>query len=417
MSNHKSPGQAREVVTKGGQADLASLAKGENDFALALYSHLKSSPDDIFLSPHSIFMALAMLHAGARGRTARQMAEVLHLPLEGERLHAAVRALQGEPGRERGYELDIANALWGQRGYDFRSEYLGILKDTFGAGLYEVDFASATEEARGRINEWVAERTRGRIPEVIPPDVLDPLARLVLTNAIFFKGKWESPFESWRTHESTFHLPSGRGDVRVSMMAQTHGFPYCEQGDVRLLEMPYRGDRFGMLFLLPGSVEGLPEVEAALEGGKLDSWLRGLKMQEVDVLLPRIKMTTGALLGDILRSMGMTEVFDVARADLSGITSVEDVCLSEVIHRTYLEVDELGTEAAAATALVAVGAGVDPNPPPVFRADHPFLFLIEDRQTGSILFMGRVCTAASLAPPLQEREFVDPDELTAEDPP
>ena len=390
MSGSNLPSRTRHPIAKSESRDLPRLVEGANEFALDLYSRLQSSKHNLFFSPYSISTALSMLFAGARGRTAQQMAEVLRLPMDGRRLHGAVRALREGLGEEEACELSTANSLWGQEGYTFRGAYLELLETAYGAGLFEVDFENARETARRRINKWVSERTRGRIPVLIPPDVLDPTVRLILANAIYFKGEWEIPFPGDLTSESIFRLPGGKEPVPVAMMAQTTSFRFHQEHDLQVLEMPYRGDRLAMLFVLPREPDGLPEVEAALGKGKLKSWIRHLREREVIVSIPRFEMTTGAFLADVLGSMGMNDVFQRSRANLSGITLAERCCLSEVIHRAFVEVNEMGTEAAAATGMLAVASAIDLDPPPVFCADHPFLFLIRDVRSQAILFLGRL---------------------------
>lgn len=370
----------------------AAVVWGNNEFAFDLYKKLRGREGNLFLSPFSISTALAMTYAGARGGTEARMAKVLHLTLPGEELHSAfaelIRGLdEGKKGR--GYELVVANALWGQKGYGFLKEYLDLTRSCYGAGLHEVDFEKAAEAARKTINAWVEEKTKDKIKDLIKPGVLDSLTRLVLTNAIYFKGQWASRFKEEETKDSPFTLSSGK-KINVPMMNQTEEFGYIEDGNAKALELPYKGDRLSMVVLLPKKVNGLAGLEESLTAKKLSKWLSAVRKQEVVVSLPRFKFTSEFGLADVLKSMGMTDAFSLPPADFSGMDGKKDLFISAVIHKAFVEVNEEGTEAAAATAVVMKLEAAMPEPIPVFRADHPFLFIIRDTKTGSILFMGRV---------------------------
>ena len=370
----------------------AAVVKGNNEFAFDLYAKLRGREGNLFLSPFSISTALAMTSAGARGGTEAGMAKVLHFTLPGEELHTAfaglIRGLD-EDKKGRGYELVVANALWGQKGYGFLKEYLDLTKSCYGAGLHEVDFEKAAEAARKTINAWVEEKTKEKIKDLIKPGVLSSLTRLVLTNAIYFKGQWASRFKKEATKDGPFTLSSGK-KTAVPMMNQTEEFGYMEDGDVQALELPYIGDRLSMVVLLPKKVDGLAGLEESLTAKKLSKWLSAVRKQKVVVSLPRFKFTSEFGLADVLKSMGMTDAFLLPPADFSGMDGKKDLFISAVIHKAFVDVNEEGTEAAAATAVVMALRMAAPEPVPIFRADHPFLFIIRDTESGNILFMGRM---------------------------
>lgn len=369
--------------------DTSAVAKENNRFAFDLYAQLRSREGNLFLSPASISTALAMTYAGAGNDTARQMASTLHFTLEPERLHSAFASLikgwSGD-GSKRPYQLSVANSLWGQKNFGFRDDFLKLTRDHYGAGLQEVDFA-ATEEARRLINSWAEKETQGKIKDVLQPGDVDSFTRLVLANAIYFKGDWAYQFKKDDTRPGPFHVAAGK-DVNAQIMHQTRDFAHFDGDTFQVLEMPYAGKDLSMVIVLPRKIDGLAELEKTLTVDKLSEWLGKLRAEKVAVSLPRFKMTTRFKLSQQLAALGMRDAFVPGKADFSGMTSSKSpLSISEVIHQAFVDVNEQGTEAAAVTA-VAVRA---PSPPmPNFRADHPFLFLIRDTRTNSVLFMGRV---------------------------
>jgi len=391
---------AQETDT-GLEAEMKAAVQGNNAFALELYAKLKGDENvqrqggNIFFSPYSISMALAMTYAGARGETEKQMAETLHFELGQDSLHRAFGVLEkrlNAGGKRRTYQLAVANALWGQKGYGFREEFLTLVKDSYGAGLNEVDFANDAEKARRVINKWVADKTKEKIKDLIKPGVLDSLTRLVLTNAVYFKGDWARKFKEESTGDAPFHV-SKKQTQEVPMMYQKGRFNYVEEEDVLILELPYKGEDLSMVVLLPKKVDGLAELEESLTAKQLEEWLGRLQGREVAVYLPKFKMTTGPLeLKGILKHMGMPDAFSL-KANFSGMNGNLDLFISAVLHKAFVEVNEEGTEAAAATAVVVERE--DSELVPVFCADHPFVFVIRDNRTGSILFMGRVMNPQS----------------------
>ena len=334
-----------------------------------------------------------MTYAGARGETAAEMARTLHFPAPQDQLHTAFASLEqalAPQGDKPGYRLSLANRLWGQQGYHFLADFLAVTRDSFRAELAQVDFVSQTEEARQSINKWVEQQTQERIKDLVPRGALTPLTRLVLTNAIYFKGDWSRPFTKSMTKDEDFHV-SGDKTTRVPMMHKTAGFRFFAGDGLKAVELPYGKGDLATIVFLPDEVDGLPALEHKLTVKNLGHWLDTLRKQEVALSFPRFKLTSEFSLATILASMGMPLAFDQDRADLSGISTEEKLFISAVLHKAYVDVNEEGTEAAAATGVVvAARASMIPRQPVEFRADHPFLFLIRDNRSGSILFLGRV---------------------------
>ena len=372
-------------------ADPAALVPGNTQFALNLYDRLRSRKGNLFLSPYSISSALAMTYAGARGNTAKEMADVLGFELEADALHATFGALTGslnEKGKEGSFELSVANALWGQKGCNFLDSFLNLNSTYYGAGLNSVDFEGSTEGARQTINAWVEKETRDKIKELLKQGVLSTATRLVLTNAIYFRGNWASQFKEEHTTDGTFNV-SATESVMVPMMHKTEEFGYMQTDTFQALELPYEGDDLSMIVLLPRDIEGLDALEQSLAMETLKGLLAELIKQKVVVTLPRFKMTSEFSLAETLAAMGMKDAFSLVTADFSGMTGRRDLFIDAVVHKAYVDVNEEGTEAAAATGVVMKLTAMREEPL-AFRADHPFMFLIRDITSGSILFMGRV---------------------------
>jgi serpin B len=370
------------------------VVDGNNQFAFDLYDELAHDRDgNLLFSPYSISTALAMTYAGARGNTAAEMAEVLHFTLPHQRLHPAFGQIIADlnDAEREGYELSVANRLWGQRGLNFLPEFLATTRDQYQAPLEQLDFARNTEQARQTINGWVEGQTHDRIKDLIPEGALNRLTRLVLTNAIYFKGDWEHQFDEDLTEPSPFMVTPDE-ELSVPMMHQTNRFGYAALPECQILEMPYAGEDLSMVAVLPNEMDGLAELEEWLTPETLDDSIDQLQTRDVSVFMPKFEMTSDCKLADLLVSMGMPEAFSDC-ADFSGMTGRKDLKISNVLHKAFMELNEEGTEAAAATAVIVetTSASVSPLPPiPVFRADHPFAFFLRDNLTGSILFMGRV---------------------------
>jgi len=375
-------------------SDLGDLVGGNSAFAFDLYQYLSGKEGNLFYSPYSISLALAMTYAGARGETERQMADTLHFTLSQDQLHNAFNGLdlelasrgEGAQGKDgEGFRLNIVNAIWGQRDYKFLGEFLDVLAENYGAGLRLLDFINAPEEARVTINDWVSDQTEGRIEDLIPQGVIDALTRLVLTNAIYFNAAWLSPFDEDATGDGRFYLLDG-SNVTVPMMRQTESFGYAEGEGYQAVELLYDGSELSMVILLPerGHFE---EFEASLDADQVDSILGDLGYKAVDVSLPKFEFESEFSLVDTLAAMGMPIAFSGV-ADFSGMTGSRDLYIAEILHKAFVSVDEAGTEAAAATAVVMTETAIEE--PVEVTADRPFVFLIRDTETGTVLFVGRV---------------------------
>jgi serpin B len=375
-------------------ADQTAAVKGSNAFAIDLYGQLRSQPGNLFFSPESISTAFAMAYAGARGQTAAQMQHVFHFTLPSDKLHPAMGALLNQMNAaHKDYELHVADALWAEQDANFLPDYLKLVQADYGAGFNRVDFKSSPEVVRQTINAWVEKQTNNKIKDLIGPGVLSATTRLVLTNAIYFKGNWQDSFEEDSTQKEEFHLSSSQW-VMAPLMHRTGSYSYYDGGTFQELELPYTGDEMSMVVLLPKETDGLPALEKLFTSSAASDWLGKLEPEDKVILtFPRFTMTQEFELSTSLSAMGMTQAFSNG-ADFSGMTGKPDFTISAAIHKAYIDVNEQGTEAAAATGIVMRATAMRtpfPEPPPiVFRADHPFLFLIRDTKTGAILFMGRV---------------------------
>src|SRR6185295_10729989 len=334
--------------------DVKAVAKGGNEFATDLYARLRSDKSsNLFFSPYSISTALAMTYAGAEGPTEVQIAKVLHFPVPEPKLHPAFNTLRKSlvvSNKTPGFQLRAANRLWGQKGFHFLPEFLQVTNDNYGAELGLLDFKQS-EVARKTINSWIEEQTDRKIQDLIAPGVLTADTRLVLTNAIYFKGRWTHEFSKSATTDAPFHTSDSQR-ITVPMMHQTHRLRYGASDNLQLLELPYVGDgRLSMLILLPNKIDGLTDLEKRLTNENLQKWSAGLKSREVKVHLPRFKMTSEFSLGDLLASMGMPLAFS-DKADFSRMSTEEQLFISAVIHKAFVDVNEEGTEAAAATAVM-----------------------------------------------------------------
>lgn len=374
-------------------ADMQTVADGANKFAFDFYGQLKGEPGNLFVSPYSLHAALAMTADGANGKTRDEMVSVLKLPADRTQSLAAGDLGRFYTGKGKPYELATANALWGQTGYPWRPDWLGRQKDRFGAGLTNLDFKADPEACRQTINKWVEQQTKDRIKDLVPKEGIDPVTRMVLTNAIYFKGQWQDEFDKRATRDGPFRLADG-STKPMPLMNRTAGYRYAEADGVQLLELPYKGGELSMVVVLPEKPDGLPAVEAKQSTDTLAGWLKGLTNQQVAVALPRFKLDVRAKPVPALQTLGMKLAFDQVRADFSGMTSGgPGLYVSDVFHKAFVDVNEEGTEAAAASAVVMKersAAPIDRPKPKVFRADHPFLFLIRDVKHGTVLFVGRL---------------------------
>lgn len=369
-------------------ADAADVVEAGNAFALDLYRELAKDEGNLFLSPFSIHTAFAMLHAGARGNTETQMAQVFGFPLDQAKRHEAFHALLVSLDRGTdfgGYRLDVANRLWGQTGYEFLDAYLAITRDKYLAPLAELDFMADPEAARAVINAWVEEQTENLIKNLMPPGSITAMTRLVLANAIYFKGTWETQFDPEETEHAPFWV-APTASVTVPLMKRDDEARLGTGSGLRVLELPYSGRDLSMFIFLPSARDGLPALEAQLTPENLNTWMASVHDDETPIYIPRFEVESFFSLSGTLAGMGMPDVFDPDAADLSGINGRRDLFVQSAVHKAFIKVNEEGTEAAAATG-ISVGTTSAPTP---FMADHPFLFLIRDNVTGSILFLGRL---------------------------
>jgi len=376
--------------------EIAALASGNTDFAIELYRRIGSTTrKNIFFSPFSIVQASSMAYAGARGATASQMAAALHFSLSADRHHSAFNALDLklranclDPGDPQNKLLDLilANALWSQKGYALESAFLDILALHYDAGLNLLDFLADPETARLTINRWVSNQTSGKIADLLQPGSIATSTRLVLTNAIYFKAAWESPFDAEETRTGTFHRLDGIS-ATVSMMNQTWNTRYARLDGCQTLELPYEGGTYSLLLILPdeGNFAGICDD---FTGGELARIREALTDHQVELSLPKFRVDFPLSLKPFLTSMGMSAAFDPDQADFSGIIGRRELFVGDVVHRAFVGVDEKGTEAAAATAVIFYETSFQ-NPVRLL-VDRPFLFLIQDRETGTILFLGQI---------------------------
>ncbi len=396
----------------------APAAEGELGVASRLYGEVAKTSGNLFFSPTSIRLCLGLAYAGAKGDTAKQMRTTMGYA-EGPAEHAAVAAQlarwdklaspelpQGhaDPSMQQYWEeelarrttkLHITNRLWTQEGHPFRADYLKLVKQTYRADAATVDFTKSADPIRLEINRWVNDKTEKKISQLIPPGMITADTRSVLVNAIYFKASWENAFQPHNTKPEPFFVAADR-KVSAPLMHTNEHFSNATVEGAQLLELPYGDGKLSMVVVLPMAKDGLAAVEKKVAGGALAGWIKALNGGQADVTLPKFKITGKFSLGDTLKKMGMPLAFTFPGADFSGVDDTKTLYLSQVIHEALVTVDEKGTEAAAATA-AGMRAGGMPQKPMVFRADHPFLFLIRDMETGAVLFMGRV-VVPTLAP-------------------
>lgn len=358
---------------------------------------MQAVPGNQIFSPASIAVALEMTYAGARGETAAQMGGVLGVE-EADALHEAagnVLASWNDPSRSA-YTLRVANRLFGERRFMFRQPFVDLTASMYSAPLEALDFVTNADRSRVHINEWVARQTNDRIRDLIPPGSIDGLTRLVLANAVYFLARWERPFEPNDTDRRPFFVAANRS-VQAPTMQQSESFRYAEVPGAQVLEMPYRGGEIAMTIVLPTERMGLAAIERELDADRLAKWIAALGKERVAVSLPKFRVEPGSIsMTDHLRALGMPLAFDPQRADFDGMAprdaSQDALYVSDVFHKAFVEVDEDGTQAAAASAVVMTmrSASMFARHSVVFNADHPFLFLIRDTRSGAILFMGRL---------------------------
>ncbi|MEK7483152.1 MAG: serpin family protein [Planctomycetota bacterium] len=368
--------------------ELQTLANGNNMFAIQLYQKLAAAnKTNLFFSPYSISTAFAMTYAGARGETARQIAQVLCFPAD-ESIHASFARLEEHLEKNTLPEklsLSVANALWPAEKLPLLPAFLDLTKKYYGAAVFPLDFGNA-QSACDKINHWVEEKTQNKIKDLVSPDVVNSATELVLTNAIYFKGNWKYSFDPKDTGPAPFWITADKS-VEVSMMhLKNTKIRFMENETLQMIELPYQGESISMKILLPRDKKSWSAFEQSVRSENLNLWQQELHLQKIPVALPKFKMTLRFNLADTLEQMGIVDAFHGGKADFSGMDGAHSLFISAVIHQAFVEVNEEGTEAAAATAITMEKSG----PPKRFYADHPFIFLIQDQKTGNILFLGRV---------------------------
>ena len=376
------------------EAGVAELVSGNNQFAFDLYHKLnESTSGNIFFSPWSISSALGMTYEGARSTTAEEMKNTLHFPENDLTRRSSFASLYNTLNKgEKPYALHTANALWAEQDFKFLDSFFETTRKYYLSEIRNMDFRNNADASRKEINSWVEQQTHNKIKDLIPSGFITPLTRLVLTNAIYFKGNWLTQFDEKNTTEADF-LANDMQTVKVQMMSLTGEkaeFPYAETDELQLLELPYSGEEISMLLILPK--ESMDLVENSLNVDKLKELNAMLSKQRVDVFIPKFKFETKYFIAKDLAEMGMPTAFSLA-ADFSGMTGQKDLAIDQVIHQAFVEVNEEGTEAAAATAVIMRELAVPDYK--VFRADHPFIFIIKENSTDQILFMGKVANPAS----------------------
>ncbi|WFN36714.1 serpin family protein [Methanomicrobium antiquum] len=397
------PGETTDVVSNSTKSPQEIVADSNNAFAFSLYRLLSAeSLDDenIFFSPYSVSSAFALVLEGAKGNTADEIKDVFSFPKSMDTLRQGFYSLnEGINYEGSGYSLSTANALWAEKTYPFLESYLKTAEEYYSANTTNLDFKNSPEESRLTINSWTEDKTNQKIKDLIPEGMISPLTKLVITNAVYFKGDWVYEFDKEKTQKADFYSPSGV--VEVDMMQRTDEeavFMYYESDTLKALKMPYESEGKKKLFM----TVLLPKDNSALEPGefvdadKLAEIEKSFKSQQVHVYLPKFKLETEYSLNDALEKMGMPKAFS-DEADFSGMDGTDDLFISDVVHKAYVDVNEEGTEAAAATGIVfrTTSAGPTDVEVPEFLADHPFMFIIEDEESGNILFMGKVSNPAN----------------------
>lgn len=390
------------------RVNIPKVAKSNNAFAVDLYQHFKEESGNIFFSPYSVSSALGMTYAGAKGDTAAGMEKALHLSVTGSFFHQALsgltKNLQDDATKNK-YQLSVANQLWGDVFFQkyFLESFVRLNKELYGAPMATVDFKKS-KEAADQINKWVSEKTNKRIPSIVSKENFegnDPTA-LVLTNAIYFKGNWASQFRKESTQKEDFFVTEKK-KIKADLMYQQGDFRYAETKDAQIIALPYQGESLEMVIVLPTQKEGLSALEKTLTAASLETMTASLYTEDVKVKLPKFTFDKSFTLNEPLKALGMKDAFNSSKADFSGMADLEKLSLAlggptklyiqSVLHKAFIEVNEEGSEAAGATAVI-IGVHTEsvkiPSPPKVFTADHPFLFMIRDVQSGAILFMGRV---------------------------
>jgi serpin B len=389
----------RNTLPSADADELNKLVAGNNAFAFDLFRVIREKGTNLFFSPYSILAGLVLAYAGAQGQTEKSMAEALKFSLPRDRLHQVFNKLdlmlkergQGARGTEgAGFKLHAVNALWGQKGCKFLSQFLDVLAQNYGAELQILDFINETEHSRNTINRWITEQTEGRINELIPEGVIDQLTRLILTNAIYFNAAWKYPFNKNSTTDDIFHPLEG-ADISIPMMKQTKSFRCSEGDNYQAVELPYDGQELSLVILLPRSGE-FTIFEDNLNSEFVKEIIKELELNEVSLTMPKFEYESAFSLKDSLATLGMKTAFG-GEADFSGMNGGHDLLIQDVLHKAFISADEDGTTAAAATAVIMTMKFM-PALAKEIKIDRPFIFFIRDIPTNSIIFLGRVLNPA-----------------------
>ncbi len=377
-------------------ADVAepaeALSRDINKFSVDLYKKLIAEDKNALFSPLSISTAFGLAQQGAAGKTSEEMREALRLSVPRDQLAGAYAQLLNslnEREADNAFKLHNANAIWVLKDYPIKEAFAEVAKTSFAAKAEHLPFQSQPQQSAERINSWIAEQTAGKITDLIPASAINDLTRLILTNAVYFKGTWQSQFKKPATSPRKFHQLKGEA-VEVPTMHQTAQFRYTENEAVQVLEMRYKKCDLAMLILLPKTKDGLPALEMTLSEEQIRSLIKKLKPRRLEVAMPKFKLETKYGLSEAMQAMGMNRAFTPGAADFSGITDKEELFISAAVHKAYVDVDEEGTEAAAATGLMMQTTSALVAPPTQFIADHPFIFMIRDTRAEVILFIGRL---------------------------
>lgn len=396
--NPTSPPQAEE--TDSTPEGLTQVVYSNNKFNIDLYKKVATTENsNIFFSSYSIYSALAMAYEGADGTTAKEMKDVFSFP-ENDILRPNFAALYNTINKkEKQYELRTGNALWAQKDYKFLDSYFSNVEKYYGGKAVNLDFKNETELSRNTINKFIEEQTNNRIKDIIPPGALNPMTRLVISNAIYFKGKWDIEFDKKNTQDRDFKAPAGT--IKVPTMAmypkRNENYNYFENDNLQALELPYKDKELSMIVLLPKEEYGLTNLEKDMDFEKLNEWTSNLRSTKVDeIYLPKFEFEILTGVVEPLRELGMVNAFSPENADFSKMTGTNDLFVSSILHKAFIKVDEQGTEAAAATMTMMDSKSIgEPVKLKIFRADHPFIIMIRENSTGAILFMGRISNPSS----------------------
>jgi serpin B len=391
---------ARDTNPNVPQTDLSTLVNGNNSFAINLYEALHARDGNLVFSPYSISLALAMTYAGARNGTESQMAKAMDFTLPQAQLHPAFNALDlvlANEGKAQGsngqpMQLNIANALWAEQTYSFQQAYLDLIAKNYGAGIQLADFIKNFDPVRLQINSWVSNQTKNKINDLLGPGSVNSSTRMVLVNAIYFKADWAVPFDANNTSDSTFNLLDG-SQSQVKMMNNGElTLSYTKGEGYQAVELPYNGNTAAMDIIMPDP-GNFQSFESALDAQKINDIFNSMQSTPIALGLPKFTFTTNFSLSDQLKSLGMTDAFS-DHADFSGMTGNRDLFISDVIHKAFVAVDEKGTEAAAATAVIMQAMSMPVQQRVHLVIDHPFIFIIRDLKSGQLLFVGRVLNPA-----------------------